>query len=186
MNDRIRELCGQAKAGDPTAASELIGLFYEKVFAYFRRLCGNDADAADLTQKSFLKVWSALNSYEGRSSFSTWLHGIAHHVYVDWMRKTNRLNARPIEWWNEQESGDLSPFDSVAEHDLACRLYEEVDALEEPNRETVHLHYYQGLSLNETGEALGVATSTVKYRLKQSLAILRRGLAERKEFANKT
>ena len=185
MSDRIQKLCGQAKAGNPCAASELIGLFYEKVFAYFRRLCGNDSDAADLTQKAFLKAWSALASYEGRSSFPTWLHGIAHHVYVDWIRQANRLNARSVEWWNEQAAGGPSPFDNLAERDSACRLYEAVDALDEPNRETVHLRYYQGLSLSETGETLGIAVSTVKYRLKQSLALLRKDLTKRKEFATK-
>ena len=185
MSDRIRKLCGHAEAGDPAAAAELIGLFYEKVFAYFRRLCGNDADAADLTQKSFLKAWSSLSSYEGRSSFSTWVHGIAHHVYVDWMRRAHRLDTRSVEWWNELATSSPSPFDSLAQSDLACRLYEAVDALDEPNRETVHLHYYQGLSLSETGQVLGIAISTVKYRLKQSLVLLRRGLTERKEFATK-
>jgi len=45
--------------------------------------------------------------------------------------------------------------------------------LGEDARQTVHLHYYQGLSLAETAEILGVATSTVKYRLREALEFLR-------------
>ena len=45
--------------------------------------------------------------------------------------------------------------------------------MEDGVREVVHLHYYQGLSLSETSEALGIATSTVKYRLREALDVLR-------------
>ena len=53
--DQVAQLCRRAKAGDAVAASEMVSLFYEKVFSWFRRLCGNDEDAEDLTQKTFLK-----------------------------------------------------------------------------------------------------------------------------------
>jgi RNA polymerase sigma-70 factor (ECF subfamily) len=56
---------------------------------------------------------------------------------------------------------------------LAKHLYETVDQLDEDKRNIVHLHYYQGLSIRETSKVLGVATSTVKYRLREVLRILR-------------
>ncbi|HLP76687.1 MAG TPA: RNA polymerase sigma factor, partial [Candidatus Paceibacterota bacterium] len=87
MNDEIQQLCDRAKRGDVPAASELVALHYQRIFGYFRRLSGNDADAADLTQKTFSKAWQSLAGFQNRSSFSTWLHGIAHHTYVDWRRK---------------------------------------------------------------------------------------------------
>ena len=73
MIDQVPALCERAKTGETAAASELISLFYEKIYCYFRRLCGNDEDAADLTQKTFLKVWSGLPAFQGRSSFATWI-----------------------------------------------------------------------------------------------------------------
>ena len=51
-------------------------------------------------------------------------------------------------------------------------VYTLVDKLDAELRETVHLHYYQGLTLQETADAMGTATSTVKYRLRQALAKL--------------
>jgi len=178
MSDRVERLCGQARAGDVAAASELVSLFYERVFAYLRRLCGSDEEAADLTQKVFFKAWVSLSSFEGRSSFSTWIHGIAHHVYVDWRRRHNRLDPKTDEWWEARAADGPSPFEDASENDLARRLFKTVEQLEDGVREVVHLHYYQGLSLSETAEALGIATSTVKYRLREALDFLRARTAE--------
>ena len=173
MSDHAETLCHRAKTGDIAAASELVGLFYQRIFAYFRRLCGNDDDAADLTQKAFFKVWTSLASYQRRSSFSTWLHGIAHHVYVDWRRIKRPADPQTDEWWEARAADGPSPFDDAAERDTARRLFALVERLEEGIKEVVHLHYYQGLSLSETAEALGIATSTVKYRLRDALDSLR-------------
>ena len=173
MSDRIQTLCNLAREGDANAASELVTLFHERIYAYLRRHCSNDEDAADLTQKTFFKAWVSLTSYQGRSSFPTWLHGIAHHVYVDWRRKKNPSGTQSDDWWEAQASGATSPFEDTAERDLAARVYGLVQRLEEEVRDVVHLHYYQGLSISETAEALGIATSTVKYRLRGALDFLR-------------
>ena len=59
---------------------------------------------------------------------------------------------------------------------MAAKLYRSVDNLSHDLKEIVHLHYYQELSLQETADALGVATSTVKYRLRQALSELEKNL----------
>jgi RNA polymerase sigma-70 factor (ECF subfamily) len=178
MRHRIEELCRLAQDGDINAASELLALHYEKIFGYFRRLCANESDASDLTQKTFCKVWRALPSYQGRSGFGTWIHGIGHHVYVDWRRASQRLDFQTDEWWQTCAAEGPSPFEDAAERETAHQLYGAVDQLDEAVRETVHLHYYQGLSLQETAEALDIATSTVKYRLRGALDFLRSHIPE--------
>lgn len=169
MSNQAEQLCERARTGDMTAASELVTLHYQKIFAFFRRQCANDADAEDLTQKTFSKVWTALPSYAGRSSFLSWIHGIARNVYVDWLRKGNRLDAQTDEWWETCVAAGPSPFEDAAERELAGRLHAMVTQLDADLREVVYLHYYQGLSLKETSEVLGIATSTVKYRLRGAL-----------------
>jgi RNA polymerase sigma-70 factor (ECF subfamily) len=173
MAEDTERLCELARGGDLAAASELVRLHYERVYAFFRRLCGSDADAADLTQKTFARGWAALGSYAGRSSFSTWIHGIGRNVYLDWRRKGNRLDPQTDQWWESCEAAGPSPFENAAEQDAARRLHALVSQLDEEKKEAVHLHYYQGLSLSETAEVLGVATSTVKYRLREALEFLR-------------
>lgn len=180
MSDPVTKLCEQAKAGDLEAASELVSQFYERIYAWFRRLTGHDEDAADLTQKTFCKVWSSLGSYQGRSSFSTWLHGIGHHVYVDWRRRKVVDEQPSDEWWLRCADEGPSPSDAVADREQAHRLYALVEQLDEDARHTVHLHYYQGLSLAETAGALGIATSTVKYRLREAIELIKARAAEPK------
>ncbi len=180
MSDEAETLCTRAGVGDLAAASELVGLHYEQIFAYFRRLCGHEDDAADLTQKTFFKVWVSLGSYQRRSRFSTWLHGIAHHVYVDWRREKNFADGRSDQWWESCAADGPSPFEDASERDAARQLYALVDQLDDDARETIHLHYYQELSLAETAEVMVVSTGTVKYRLRGALDLLRSRLAEPK------
>ena len=174
MNGRVQNLCKRAKKADKDAACELLEVYYADIYSYLRRLCGSRQDAEDLTQQTFLKVWSSLDSFAGRSKFSTWLYRIAHNTCLDRLRK-KILNAesRTDQWWRECIDQTPGPPANLADSQLAHRLYQTVDQLEADKRHVVHLHYYQGLSISETAEVLGIATSTVKYRLREVLKILR-------------
>ncbi|HUT46422.1 MAG TPA: RNA polymerase sigma factor [Sedimentisphaerales bacterium] len=174
MDSRIKSLCKRARKADKDAACELLRIHYTDVYSYLRRLCGSQADAEDLTQQTFLKVWSSLDSFAGRSKFSTWLYRIAHNTYIDSKRGNAGSNRdRSDQWWAECIDKNPGPFANVAERLLARRLYETVDKLDEDKRDIVHLHYYQGFSIRETSKVLGIASSTVKYRLREVLRILR-------------
>jgi RNA polymerase sigma-70 factor (ECF subfamily) len=166
----------------PAAAVHLVEQFYERIYAFLRRFTGNDADAGDLTQQTFGRAQRALPGFAGRSSVASWIHGIAYHVYVDWRRANYRAETRSDEWWSARVSGELLPDELAAQTDLAKTIYAAVDGLELDLRESVHLHYFQGLTLQETADAIGVASSTVKYRLRQAMGQLGKILsAERPE-----
>src|SRR5271157_4192637 len=177
MEHNANQLVEAARLGDPGAGRELIELFYARVYAFLRRLAANDADAADLTQRTFGRVWQVLGTFAGRSSVGSWIHGIAYHVYVDWRRADRRAEFRTDEWWAACPASGARPDELAARADLAAALYAAVDRLDAELRESVHLHYYQGLTLEETAEAMGVAASTVKYRLRQALDALQAALA---------
>jgi RNA polymerase sigma-70 factor, ECF subfamily len=177
MEPDANQLLAQARGGDRAAAGELIELFYERIYAFLRRLAANDADAADLTQRTFSRVWQALPGFAGRSSVASWVHSIAYHVYVDWRRANRHTEPRSDEWWATRPAPEAKPDEVVARIDLAATVYGLVDGLEPELRHTVQLHYYQDLTLQQTADALGVATSTVKYRVRQALAELQRKLA---------
>lgn len=178
MNRQAGKLLRRARQADAGAANELLTMHYEDVYSYLRRLCNCRADAEDLTQQTFLKAWSSLGRFNGRSSFSTWLHRIAHNAYIDWKRRSTqnvRFDTEP--WWLENRDASSGPFAEIAERQQMQRLYRIVDQLDENYRHVVHLHYYQGLSLRETAAVLGIATSTVKYRLREVLRILRKRMS---------
>jgi RNA polymerase sigma-70 factor (ECF subfamily) len=177
MEPEANRVLERAQRGDPDAAGELIELFYERVYAFLRRLSGNDADGADLTQRTFSRVWQALPTFAGRSSVSSWIHGIAYHVYVDWRRANRRGEPRSDEWWLCRADSGPGPDELAARSDMSSAVYASVDSLASELRDTIHLHYYQGLTLEETAHALGVATSTVKYRQRQALDTLQKKFA---------
>jgi RNA polymerase sigma-70 factor, ECF subfamily len=177
MENNTEQFLNAAISGHRTDGVQLIEQCYARVFAFLRRLTANEADAADLTQRTFTRVWQALPTFAGRSSPSSWIHGIAYHVYVDWRRSERPSEPRSLDWWSSRPAHDPQPDDLVARTDLAQTLYASVDQLEPDLRETIHLHYYQNLTLQETADAMGVASSTVKYRLRLALAQLQRELA---------
>ncbi|MHC4574762.1 MAG: RNA polymerase sigma factor [Planctomycetota bacterium] len=154
---QVRRLCRRAKAGDRRAAAELLGLSYEKVFNYLRRLCGSAADAEDLTQETFAKVWSALGDFRGQSAFSSWVHKVAYHVYVDWRRREEPVVPQTNAWWQERVDHNPSPFKRAEDKQLAEQLYGLVDRLSENEKQIVHLRFYQGLSLRDAAYVLDEA-----------------------------
>src|ERR1035441_1806975 len=160
MESDANQLAETARRGDRAAAVRLIELFYERIYAFLRRLAANDADAADLTQRTFGRVWQALPTFAGRSSVSSWMHSIAYHVYVDWRRADRHAEPRSDQWWAARADPEATPAEIVSQSDMAAAVYGSVDDLEPDLRHTVQLHYYQGLTLQETADAMGVATST--------------------------
>src|ERR1039457_867603 len=165
MESDTNQLVETARRGERAAAVELIELFYERIYAFLRRLTANDADAADLTQRTFSRVWQSLPTFAGRSSVSSWMHSIAYHVYVDWRRADRHSEPRSNEWWAARPAPGATPAEIVARTDMAATLYASVDELEPDLRHSVQLHYYQGLTLQETADAMGVATRSEERRV---------------------
>ncbi len=93
-NQRDREWCRKAVQGDESAAECLLEAHYTRVFAYHRRQVTSDADAADLTQDTFQRVWKSLPKYGELSSVGTWIHRIAYCTWIDWLR--GRTAMEPI------------------------------------------------------------------------------------------
>jgi RNA polymerase sigma-70 factor (ECF subfamily) len=74
---------------------------------------------------------------------------------------------------DELEDPHPNPHEAVEEKQEAQRLYRAVEELDEHLRQAVYLHYYQDLSLRETAYILNVAVSTVKYRLRRAIELLK-------------
>jgi len=172
MQTQSQDLIERIRRGEQVAAVDLVDMYYERIYAFLRRLSANEADAADLTQRTFGRVWESLATFSGKSAVGSWIHSIAYHTYVDWFRSNHRTEVRATDWWAERVSAEAGPDEIASRNDSAANLYAAVDRLPPEQRDTIHLHYYQELTLQETADAMGVATSTVKYRLRQALSEL--------------
>jgi len=168
---------GQSQPAKPPDPVELIDLFYERIYGFLRRLTANDEDAADLTQRTFSRMLQKLSSFAGRSSPGSWIHSIAYHLYIDWRRTSHPGEVRSDAWWTAHPASEPAPDEVLASRDLHATVFGCVDALQPDLRDTIHLLYYQELTLKEAADAMGVALSTVKYRQHQALSELQKKLA---------
>lgn len=166
--DEVTELALAAARGDRVALSEFIRRTQADVWRYVSRL-SNPNLADDLTQETYLRVLSALATFEGRSSARAWLLAIARRVVVDRIRHES---ARP------QLSGGESWFDVTdslrASTHFANNLEVEelLSVLEPPRREALVLTQLLGFSYAEAALISGCAVGTIRSRVARARAEL--------------
>src|SRR5579864_2140794 len=165
-------------AGDRAAAERLVERTYRGVHAFLRRLCGDSELAADLTQETYRKAWTALAGFHGQAQFSTWLCRIAYNVFLNHLRRPRRLV--PLEERLEDEVHDPSPAaDELLGHALeGDRLRRAVLLLPEEQRFTVTALYWGERSVREIALDQGVSGVAIRKRLKRALEKLALALAE--------
>lgn len=157
-----------ARAGDRAALETLLRRHHDRLAAVCRRLCGNDADAADATQEALLAIVRGLSRYDGRAAFSTWAYRVATNACLDELRRRSR---RPLPGLDESRSR-AAPGD-VGEA-VAARLDvdEALAALPLDFRTAVVLRDLCGLDYAEIAEVLGVPAGTVRSRIARGRAQL--------------
>jgi RNA polymerase sigma-70 factor (ECF subfamily) len=157
------------------------------------------ADAADITQEVFLKVFRGIQHFNGGSSLKTWVYRIALHEASNsrrwWFRhKSRETSMEPLERQDsEGHSSALeellqdpreSPFDSMVHGELRMRVEAELKQVPEPYRSTVILRDIEELSYEEIAEVTEVSLGTVKSRLTRGREALKKRLRQHfPEFA---
>jgi RNA polymerase sigma-70 factor (ECF subfamily) len=133
----------------------------------------NAADAEDVMQESLIKAHRKLGSFEGRSSFRTWLLRIVTNQALNHVRAASRRSTA--------ESRLVPAWEGTASSDA---VLEAVLALGDDDRAVIACRFYLDLSQEETAETLGLPIGTVKSRQSAAIARLRAHLAETLEEAN--
>lgn len=176
--DAERRLLSAAKEGDRAAAEELVERTYPAVFASLCRLCGDSDLAADLTQETYQKAWTALGRFDGRSQFFTWLYRIAYTTFLNHLRKPRRMTA--LEDADAAAVRDTSPTadEIVEDKQEAARLRAAVLRLPEDLRFTVTAHFWGGLSVKEVANVENITTVAIRKRLHRAFSMLEELLEE--------
>lgn len=158
------DLVTLASQGNRTAFKQLYLNHHQRIYALSLRLCGQVAQAEEITQECFILVWQKLPQFRGDSQFSTWLHSICVNQALSSIRKQKSFWARfiPIENDNEPHSTDEG--------------YQGLDKLilllPERARMVFVLCAIEGYQHEEIAELLGIAVGTSKtqyHRAKQLL-----------------
>jgi RNA polymerase sigma-70 factor (ECF subfamily) len=177
------ELVARSIGGDANSFNELIKRWERPIYALAYRQIGREEDARDVCQETFLRAYRALNGFRGQAKFSSWLYRIALNLCRDWLRRERRT---PVVTVSEdvdliELASKLEPSESiedrVARHDLSRAVERAMAVLPEEQRTAILLKEYHGLTFQEIADLVGCPLSTVKTRLYQGLAVLRRELA---------
>jgi RNA polymerase sigma-70 factor, ECF subfamily len=170
----------RARAGDREAFRTLVERHSRTVFRLAFRMTGNEEDAEDVVQETFLKAYGNLEKFAGQSEFSTWLYRIAANCAVDALRRRlpcekqeRPLEAEALEAATSGPSPERVAFGSEIHHRVALSL-EGLSAME---RAAFVLRHFEGRTIAEIGKTLGVRSGAAKNCVFRAVAKLRRDLA---------
>ncbi len=166
--DRDAFLVEQCRAGDEEACEALVRQYQERVFALISRMTGDPDRVEDIAQEVFLKAFRSLKSFRGGSRFYTWLYRITVNTVLNTMRSQGRrqeTSLDALEGFEVQANADMEPAEVTARLELARRVREAIDQLEEPYRVIVYLRELEDLSYEEIAEVVELPVGTVKSRL---------------------
>ena len=187
-----RALIARAQAGDKVAFRRLVERHQRRAFAIALGLVRDENDARELVQDAFLRVFKSLPSFQGGSSFFTWLYRIITNLSIDLIRKPGRqtTDLQSEEARLELEEGsDLDlpflsrldgadPADVVRRREIAERLRIALDALPSYHRAVILMREIDGLSYEEMAQAMGVSKGTIMSRLFHARQKLQRALVD--------
>jgi RNA polymerase sigma-70 factor (ECF subfamily) len=168
VNDTIEVVRTERETGAALTFERLYELYRGRVFGTAYRMLSNRADAEDVTQDVFVKVFKKLESFRGDSAVSTWIYRIAVNACLDFRRRRKLRQAVSLDDGMEVGSTPLS----------VTRLIESaLPRMAEGYRQVFVLHDIQGLKHEEIGKILGITDGASKSQLHRARAFLRRELS---------
>jgi RNA polymerase sigma-70 factor (ECF subfamily) len=177
------ELTGTAvfdATGDKTTMpswDELVRQHADRVYRLAYRLSGNQHDAEDLTQETFIRVFRSLQNYQP-GTFEGWLHRITTNLFLDMVRRRGRIRMEALpEDYDRVPAEDPNPEQIYHDSRLGPDLQAALDSLPPEFRAAVVLCDVEGLSYEEIGATLGVKLGTVRSRIHRGRQALRDYLA---------
>jgi RNA polymerase sigma-70 factor (ECF subfamily) len=185
-------LIEQLKAGSEEAFAWLIAHYHQPIYSLLARSVCDRAEAADLTQEVFVKVFRGIGSFNGQSSLRTWIYRIALREASNqrrwWMRHRQQEvpieqeigegdNGRPVLLKEMLVDPSDSPYDQAEREENRQRVEEALQQVPEPFRTTLILRDIEGFVYEDVAEMQGVNLGTVKSRLMRGRACLRALLA---------
>ncbi len=171
--------------GDEGAFGLLVRRYQRRLTAFLSQLVGDTELARELSQEAFVRAWSALERFDPKYRFSTWLFRIAHNLGIDQLRR-RRLQTTPL-YRTDSDGGevevvvpdlDKDPLGHLENRALALELRQVIDGLRPEYRELVLLRHFGGLSYQEIADFTEMPLGTVKNKLFRAHSVLRKALTD--------
>jgi RNA polymerase sigma-70 factor (ECF subfamily) len=185
VNPGDEELVASARQGDPRAFEELVERHKRRAYHIAFDFARDREEAKDLSQEAFLKAYTNLKNFDGRSSFYTWFYRILVNLCLDYKRRHKRGPASSFDETvdhhvepSHEPARPRSPDQQVFARQISERVEEALEALPARQRTAFVLKNHQGLSIKEIAELMNTAEGTVKVHLHRAVTTLRERLAD--------
>jgi len=189
LRDPDTRLMLNVRDDEPGAFEELVERYQNRLVGVMHHLVGNAAEAEDLAQEVFLRVYRARKKYRARCKFSTWLFTIANNLALNALRTRQR---KPVVRLNVHDSGPLGPRPAeqlvqdsgsqparkIQQRELAELIRRALDGLNERQRLAVVLNKFEDMNYAEIAEVMGLTTKAVKSLLCRARINLRAALKD--------
>lgn len=171
-----RDLIDRAKNGDLAAFETLIDRYQSKVYNLAYKILCNYDDAADAAQDALVKIYKNINSFQGKSQFSTWIYRITYNVCLDRIRQ--RKNVFNDELDEAIPDSGLTPHATAEKNERIDKIYEAINTLSVEHRTAVVMRDVNGHSYEEISQILGCSVGTVKSRINRGRERLKKILSD--------
>ena len=183
MEENDAGIVAQVLAGDRDAFRVVVERHSHSLFRLAYRMTGNEQDAEEVVQETFLRAYRRLNKFESRSSFSTWLYRIAVNCSLDFSRKRRQVDDHQVAPNPELPDPVESLRDTEPSADrlvMSAEIRRKVEAtmneLTEKEKAAFVLRHYEGLSIEEVARAMGLRANAAKNNIFRAVQKLRRAL----------
>ena len=170
-------LLARAKLGDSEAFSAIVERYYQRCLRFARGVLHNPADAEDVVQDAFVRLYRALPRYEERHRFDAWLFRILGNCCRTANAVSRRQDARGEDEAELDRLAAPDRTDAAFELDFGDEVRRALAEVPPYNREVFLLHYVEGFSYEEIERITGVRRSALKMRVKRASDYLRARLA---------
>ncbi len=186
METDEKKLIERASGGDPSAFNRLMAQHENRMYAVALRMCANREDAQDCLQEAMLRVYRAIGSFKGQSTFSTWVYRITMNTCLDELRrKKNRQNTsldNLVDMGWSPTDGGAGPEKQALMREMREKMHGAIRELPDDMRAAVVLRDIQGFSYDEIAQMLGINVGTIKSRISRGREKLREKLKEYSEL----
>ena len=176
--EAIETLIQRCLQGDQTAWDAIVRMYWRKVFNVAYKFVGNHAEAEDLAQEIFLKIFKSLDTFDRRANFQTWLVSVSRNLCIDHYRSVRKERQTIDRAVDASElapaSSDPGPMAALEQRDRLTLLRDALAALPDALRTAVLMRDIHELSYQEIAETLQLPEGTVKSRINRGRAELAR------------
>jgi RNA polymerase sigma-70 factor, ECF subfamily len=179
--DPDAELMLRLKNGEDHILNELMTRWQQPLVAFIYRYIGHQADALDLAQETFVRVYQSRSRYTARAKFASWLFTIAANLCRNYVRRWERAGGTAIESLDVDSANtskwvltaDDSPDQAVIKSELISSIKEALTELPHDLKTVILLYEYECLSYEQISAALGCSIKAVEMKLYRARKVLR-------------